>query len=96
MTTYEGRHTHSPCSDDASSGDHTDCFSSFWTYTYTTRRQSSRSEAARSSALHARAAKQCSPVDPQLLVEISSVLPDGHTEGRLDENLQCQCTHIVM
>ncbi|CAL4886360.1 unnamed protein product [Urochloa decumbens] len=29
MTTYEGRHTHSPCSDDASSGDHTDCFSSF-------------------------------------------------------------------
>nr|AYH64982.1 WRKY transcription factor 3 [Saccharum hybrid cultivar ROC22] len=29
MTTYEGRHTHSPCSDDASSADHTDCFSSF-------------------------------------------------------------------
>ncbi|CAN6245354.1 unnamed protein product [Urochloa humidicola] len=29
MTTYEGRHTHSSCSDDASSGDHTDCFSSF-------------------------------------------------------------------
>ncbi|WVZ74394.1 hypothetical protein U9M48_022578 [Paspalum notatum var. saurae] len=29
MTTYEGRHTHSPCSDDASSSDHTDCFSSF-------------------------------------------------------------------
>nr|ARO86290.1 hypothetical protein [Sorghum bicolor] len=29
MTTYEGRHTHSPCSDDASSADHTDCFTSF-------------------------------------------------------------------
>ncbi|KAK3158610.1 hypothetical protein QOZ80_2AG0139380 [Eleusine coracana subsp. coracana] len=29
ITTYEGRHTHSPCSDDTSSGDHTDCFSSF-------------------------------------------------------------------
>ncbi|XP_062219801.1 probable WRKY transcription factor 57 [Phragmites australis] len=28
ITTYEGRHTHSPCSDDASSGDHIDCFSS--------------------------------------------------------------------
>jgi hypothetical protein len=30
ITTYEGRHTHRPCNDDdASSGDHTDCFSSF-------------------------------------------------------------------
>ncbi|XP_062221050.1 probable WRKY transcription factor 57 [Phragmites australis] len=29
ITTYEGRHTHFPCSDDATSGDHTDCFSSF-------------------------------------------------------------------
>ncbi|KAL6633865.1 hypothetical protein ACP70R_026536 [Stipagrostis hirtigluma subsp. patula] len=29
ITTYEGRHTHTPCDDDASAGDHTDCFSSF-------------------------------------------------------------------
>ncbi len=28
ITTYEGRHTHSPC-DDNSSGEHTNCFSSF-------------------------------------------------------------------
>ncbi|KAL6911700.1 hypothetical protein ACP4OV_000505 [Aristida adscensionis] len=29
ITTYEGRHTHSPCDDAASAADHTDCFSSF-------------------------------------------------------------------